>query len=467
MGNNNILGKTNIENQNSNDIDIVIEISNNYYEAFITIVSSNDEISISREDIISALKRKNVVYGLKDNVIDSIVNNPCDVYRVSIAEGEEHINGEPGRIEYHFDMESKKKPKMLSDGTVDHKQIDYILKAKKGDILATKILPTENKDGKTVTGRTIKGKAGKLFEFKMGKNVTTSDDGIHLLASENGMIKFDDGRVSIIKVLEISEDVGISTGNISFEGKIIVRGNVNTGYSINSSDDVEIFGVVAGSEITAYNIIIHKGVHNDAKLVANGNITAHFMESCYAEAKGDIICDAIIHCEINCLGSVIATEKKGLILGGNLNVRKEVVAKTIGSQIGSITRIHVGIDEGLLMELKNIKQSIKEIKDDIKKIKQAIDILQKKRSQDPKREIFLSKYLKTRDQYITKVRTMETREKELYAFINSLKNSNVSADQIYSGTNIRINNSHYIVKKTMANVKLIKENSEIVTSPLV
>ncbi|WP_432665028.1 FapA family protein [Wukongibacter baidiensis] len=467
MDNNNILNEKAVETQNDDNFDIFIDISSNYYEAFITIESLGDEVSISRDDIISALKRKNVVFGLKNDVIDTIVNNPHDIYKLSVAEGEQHINGEPGRIEYNFDMENKKKPTMLSDGTVDHKHINYILKASKGEILAKKILPTESKDGKTVTGRTIKGKPGKLVDFKVGKNVTVSDDGILLLASEGGMIKVDDGRISIIKILEINDDVGISTGNINFEGKVLVKGNVNTGFSINSGDDVEIFGVVEGSEITARNIIIHKGVHNNAKLVSSGNISAHFMESCYAEAKGDIFCDSIIHCDITCLGRIVASEKKGLILGGSINVRKQVVAKTIGSQIGSTTRIYVGIDESLLIELKNTKSSIEDAKADMKKINQAIDILQSKRSQDPKKEIFLTKYLKTREQYITKIKNMEQRMKELYTLLDSLKSSNISSEQIYPGTNIRINNSHYIVKKSMINVKLMKEDGEIVTSPLV
>lgn len=467
MENNNMYNEKAAETQENNDFNIVIDISDNYYEAFITIEFWGNDVSISREDIMDSLKKKNIVFGIKNNVIDSIVKDPKDVFKLSIAEGEKHINGKPGRIEQHFDMETTKKPKKLSNGSVDHKHINYIIKASKGETLAKKILPTENRDGKTVTGRTIKGKPGKLVDFKKGKNVNVSDDGMFLLASESGMIKVDDGRVSIIKVLEIEDDVGVSTGNINFDGRIIVRGNVNTGYVINSKDDVEVFGTIAGSEVIANNIIVYKGVHNNAKLVASGDIRANFMESCYAEAKGNIICDSIIHCDIKCFGKVIAYEKRGLILGGNLNVRKEIIAKTIGSQIGSTTRINIGLDESLLIELKDTKKKIDETKSDLKKISQAIDILQHKRGMDSKKEIFLSKYLKTREQYMANVIDMEQKMKELYTLIEALKRSSISSNQIYPGTNIKINNSHYIVKTEMVNVKLIKEDGEVVICPLV
>jgi len=457
----------NVDESNDNEFDIIIDISDDYYEAFITIEYTSEEISVSREDILDALKKKNVVYGIKNEIINAVTLNPTDIYKLSIAQGERHENGKDGEIEYYFDMTNTKRPKMLSDGTADHKELNYVIKVKKDEILAKKILPTQCKDGMTVTGRTVRGKPGKHVDFKKGKNVIVTDDGIFLRASENGMLNFENNKVSVIKVLEINEDIGISTGNISFEGKIIVRGNVNTGYVLNSEDDIEIYGIVEGSEITARNIIIHKGVHNNARLISKGNITSNFMENCYAEAKGDIICDAIIHCKINCSGKVIATGKKGLIMGGSLNVRHEVIAKVIGSQIGSTTRIYVGIDEGLLMDLKVTKELVEETKSDIKKINKAIDILLLKKNQDPQKQLLLNKYLKTKDHYIEKIRTLEEKMKELCALIDLSKNSKISSNQIYSGTNIRINNSHYMVKNELSNVRLIKENGEVVLSPLV
>lgn len=449
------------------EIEIIVDISNDYYEAFITILREDDSVNISREDILEALNKRNIVYGIKSEVIDSIIEDNKTIKKVLIAQGQRHKNGESGKIEYNFDINSINKPKLLESGTVDHKDLNYFLKAMEGETLARKILPTDPQDGTTVTGRTIKGKPGKMFEFKKGKNVTTSNDGLLLLAQAGGMIKFEDGRTGIIKVLEIDEDVGISTGNISFDGKIIVRGNIEAGYKINGGDDVEVFGIVHCAEIKAVNITIHKGVHNNARIIADGNIITNFLESCYAESKGDIICDAIIHSEIKCLGSVICKEKKGLILGGMINARKEVIAKTIGSQTGSTTRLFVGIDDNLLLELKETKKVIDDTKKDLEKILQAIKLLQVKMSNDPKKTIFLNKYIKTRDIYISRIKNSEEKLKEIYILVESLKNSKVSGSSIYPGTNIRINNSHYIVKSLLSNARLIKEDGDVVLSALI
>lgn len=451
--------------KNEKSIDINISLSNDYYEAYITIVSGDEEISIDKNDILNALKESNVTFGIKNDVVDEIVLNPYNIYEVPIAKGERHVNGIDGRIEYYFDLKKKIKPKHLEDGKVDHKELNFIQQAKKGEVLAKKILPTESRDGQTVTNRTIRAKKGKLFNFKKGKNVVESEDGISLIANANGEIKAEDGKISVIKVLEINQNVGVATGNIRFEGKVLVKGNVESGYIIRSGEDVEVEGIVEGAEIIAKNIIIHKGIHNNAKLVSEGNIISNFMENCHAEAEGDIICDALIHCHIKCMGKIIAAKKKGLILGGDIYVREEVIAKTIGSQIGSITKIKLGIDENLLIDIKNTKTSIEEKKISLGKVNQAIEVLQIKKNQDSKKKIFLNKYLKTREQCTKELKMLDQHIKTLYSVIEALRHSKVSSEEIHPGTNIRINNSHYIVKNILSNVTLLKENGEIVIAP--
>lgn len=447
------------------DIDIIVDLSSDYYEAYITILSSKDEVSVSKDFLLEELRKKNISYGIKYDVIDRIVQNPEDVYRISIAFGKRHENGKDGRIECCFNTSCDKTPKVLSDGKVNHKELNYVNQVRKGDILAKKILPVPSNDGKTVTNRVIKAKAGKYIDFKKGKNVMTSDDGMLLLAAVDGQVKFQDGKISVIKVLEIDQDVGVATGNIRFDGKIIVNGNVGTGYKIQSKEDVEIRGIVEGAEIEALNIIILKGVHNKSKLTANGNITATFMENCYAEAKGDIISDTIIHCDIKCYGKIIATQKKGLILGGSICARRGIVTKSIGSQIGSITKIQLGIDEELVSNIKNTKTKIEESKSCLKKINKSIDILKIKKSKDYKKDILLDKYFKTRAQYRKEIKILEGKMKELFLIAENLKNSSISSNHIYPGTNIKINNTYYTVKKALTNVTLISENGEIVISP--
>ncbi len=107
-----------------------------------------------------------------------------------------------------------------------------------------KTLPTEGEDGMSVTGRVIKAKNGKAIQFKKGKNTIVSEDGLQLLAEKSGIVQFTGDQIDIIEVLMIQGDVGVETGNINFTGKVIVSGNVMSGYEIISNEDIEINGIV-------------------------------------------------------------------------------------------------------------------------------------------------------------------------------------------------------------------------------
>jgi hypothetical protein len=449
------------------DVEIKITLSSNYYEAYITIVLNSKDAIINKEDILDALKRKNIEYGICYDTIEKIVENPSLAKHLVIAKGKEHKNGTDGRIDYKFNLNNSLKPILLSDGRVDHKNLNYIHQVRKGEILAEKIPETPGENGITVTGKIIKAKPGKAVDFKKGKNVKVSNDGWFLLSNDDGLLKFENEKISVIKVLEINGDVGVSTGNIFFNGKIVVRGNVQIGYTVNGEEDVEIFGIVEGSKIISNgNITIHQGVHNKATLISKKNIISCFIESSSVEAEGDIICNTIMHCDINCGGKVIANGKKGLIVGGNLKVRKEITAKTLGSKIGTVTKLELGIDQDLLDEYKNTKNLIEDTRKNVKKLDSVIEIL-KKRNKSPEMDNMLNKTLKSKREYISKIKTLEQNLKKINLLIENLKNCRVNANQIYPGVKFKMNSSYYNVRSVLNNVTLSVKNGEIRTSPYI
>jgi len=458
-----------LKNQGFN---IIVNISNDYYEAYLTIELEKDILeNLNKEVIITSLKEKNINYGIKHSYIESIINEKKPVKKVLIAEGKKHKNGEDGKIIYNFDINETPKPTLLTNGKVDHKNLNYIHKVSKGEVLATKIPPTEGSDGITVTGKNIKAKPGRAVNFKIGKNVIISDDGNLLIANESGYVKLIDNKINVIPVLEINSDVGVSTGNIIFNGKIIIRGNVDKGYMVKSEDDIEVFGIVEGSEIIANgNILIHQGCSNGAKLFSQKSIIAKFMENCIAEAQEDINCEAVLHSNIIANQKLIVEKGKGLIVGGNIKVRKEISSKTIGSHIGTSTKIQVGIDAELLEDYKNINSSINELKENAKKLEQAITILDsqfKTKQDDEQLRMILEKTLNTKRQYLEKLQEENNNLKKILFQIDELKNSRITADIIYPGVKIKINNSHYNPRNELRNIILIKEDGEIRSLPKV
>lgn len=446
--------------------DILISITSDYYKAYISIEMHRMDCVTTSADILEALKAKNINYGIDMDAVESIVQNPELCKNVLIATGIPHVNGKDGELTFYVDRETHVQPKMLSGGRVDFKDLDTFKTAEAGDLLITRTLPVPGQDGMTVTGREIKAKPGKPVNFKFGKNIRVSEDGLQLFADKSGSILFDGDKISIIEILELRKDVGPETGNIHFMGKVIIHGNVLSGYEIVTESDIEINGIVECARIeTKGNLLINGGVQgNDlAVLDVEGTLKANFMNNTHARVSGDINCDAILHCHITCDASIVAEGKRGMVVGGELNARKEIRAKVIGSEMGTLTKIRLGVDGKLMDDFKELAEQIKDLQDNITKLTQAQRMIRKQLETGTSAELnaMLDKTGSTLMQSNETLRQKQEGLKELNALIDHLRDSRVMAQMIYPGVKIRIGNSYYNVKDPMQGVRIQKDDGEI------
>ena len=75
--------------------------------------------------------------------------------RIEVARGVPPRPGVPGHIQMLIDTSGMGKPKTLSDGRVDHRDLGLVVNVKKGTILARKIHPRPGTEGKSVFGKPI------------------------------------------------------------------------------------------------------------------------------------------------------------------------------------------------------------------------------------------------------------------------------------------------------------------------
>ena len=123
-----------------------LRISNDYYEAFLTIhIFEDNDLKVSPEDIIDFLKSKNVVFGIDLDAVDTICQNPKLANDVSIARGIPHVHGQNAEITFFVEQGNVTKPTMLANGKVDFKNLNLVHIAQKGDVLAEKTEPTEDR----------------------------------------------------------------------------------------------------------------------------------------------------------------------------------------------------------------------------------------------------------------------------------------------------------------------------------
>jgi uncharacterized protein (DUF342 family) len=331
--------------------------------------------TMDHDDIMQALKDQGVVYGILTDVVKEMsLNRPPVGKPVVVALGVPPVAGGDGALKFAFDVEAQgNKPKILDDGSVDYKDVNYVLKAVKDELLVEAMESTPGTDGINVRGARMPHKPGKPSpRLPRGKNTYITEDGTKLFAEISGQIQVEGGRVNVNPILLISGDVGNETGNLDFTGTIIVEGTVQPGFSVKATEGVDVKGAVEGAYIeSGGDIALFGGVKGTGKAVikAGGDIFARYVERATLVAGGDITSDSIMHSHIRCKKDLNLIGKNGLLVGGQVYVGKSLSAKTIGSSMATVTEITVGNSPEYLEQYHELEETYKKAKTEYDKEK--------------------------------------------------------------------------------------------------
>lgn len=449
--------------------DIKVAISSDYLRANISIHYKDPKYRLSKERIMDALKEKNVNFGIHTHIVEELAKSAQNVTDLEIAAGIPIENGENGVITYAFDLSNINKPKINKDGTVDFKNTNFLLPVKKGEVLAERTLPTAGKDGTLVTGKTLRARPGKIVNFKVGKNVAVDDDGLRLLALADGSIQMDGDKISVIQFLEIKGDVGVATGNIDFAGKVLVHGNVASGYRIKASDDIIISGLVESATVeTGGNLTINHGVQGGeiAHLKVGGELVTKFVNSATVDCRGPIHIDAIMHSDVNCDNDIIAEGKNGLIVGGKVYSKKNIVAKCIGSRMGTTTFVTAGVSPEMIKNYKDLEEERKLLLESIAKIDKVLQLVEaQKASGNEENRTVGQKSMALRKEQVESLQKIEDNMREMGSFIRDAGKSTIKVADIYPGVRLKIDNTYHSIKEQILEVIFKKEKNEVVMVP--
>jgi uncharacterized protein (DUF342 family) len=265
-----------------NDSRVVIEVSEDEMKAFMTVIPPKPrgrELDI--DDVLEALSDNDVVVGVKQNVIGQTLENESYNIPTIIAEGMKPVNGEDAKIVFNFRTEKKIQLEEDEKGQVNFKDLDLVENVVAGQLLATKTKATEGKPGRTVTNRILEAKDGTDVDFNLGKNTELSSDGMSAIATINGQVTLFNQKINVEPIFEVKGDVDIHTGNILFLGTVIVKGNVEDGFSIKAAGDIEIMGSVAKCLLDAEgDVHIKQGIMGKlgGVIKAGGSVWAKFLE---------------------------------------------------------------------------------------------------------------------------------------------------------------------------------------------
>lgn len=449
-----------------------VNISRDKMEASIWVSPAEGGKEFTHNTLREVLTSNQVVYGINEALLDRIVAQKGTDDYVPIAKGKAPINGIDGKAIYLFDTEKSFKPNLLEDGTVDFKQLNIIKNVNRGELLVEIIPPTDGVPGTDVSGNQIAPKQGKAVKIKKGKNTVESEDGLKLYTTVDGQIIVEDGKISVSEVYQIRGDVDNSTGNVQFNGTVIVNGNVKSGFRIQAEGNIEVHGVVEGATlISKGNIILSRGIqgNNQALLECEGNLVVKYVENAKIKCRGNIQADFILHSEVVTKGKILLNGKKGLVAGGDIRAGEEIRAKTIGSHMGTATRLEVGVDPEERSKHEEIKSSLADIDKNSRNLKKTIDLLKRASQvgQIPKnKEEILIKSIKTLEFLKEKEVRLRQQLQEIDERIASLSKGKIHVSHtVYPGVKVVILNATRFIYDELSNCTLYRKEGEITIGP--
>ena len=326
--------------------------------------------AMTADEVKKDLAFQKITYGIQEDNISAFFERPMYCTEIVLAQGQPVRQGKDASIEYLFNTDMHAKPELKEDGTVDFFNLNLISHVEAGQEVA-KLTPEDpGEDGWNVYGKPVMPNKVKHLELKGNKNCVISEDKLTMTAGVAGHVSLTGNVVEVSNVYAVAA-VGVSTGNINYDGSIVIEGDVDSGYEVKASGDIEVRGSVSGAILRAKgNVVLVRGMNGMTKgeIHAGGNVVTKFLEAATVRAGGTVSAESIMRSTVFAGAEVYVDGKRGFIAGGQVSAKERVTAKTLGSELGVNTLVEVGADPTLKESVKKMQAEIA----DAEKKKEAI-----------------------------------------------------------------------------------------------
>ncbi len=456
----------------SADASLSVELADNEMKAYLKAYPPGDGgADPSYDQIVSFLQMNGVAEGIDEEAVQRYADDPRYRESVLVAFGVPPKNGDDARVRYSFELDVSHVKLKETNGKVDFKELNLVQNVVQGQVLAKKEPAKRGEPGRTVTGRLLPANDGKDVEFPVGKNVRLSDDGKPALAEINGQVVINAGKITVEPVHVINGDVNLRTGNVLFLGTVLVKGNVDDGFTVKAAGNIEVMGNVGKSNLDAEgDIIVHQGVagKSSGTIRCGRSLWSKFIENARVEAGNlVVVSDGIMSSTVLCDRKIICKGKRASIVGGQVKAVEEINAKSLGSVAGSETILEVGYDPKRKEKLGAIEEkrdSCTHQLDDVKLNMSTIESLVK--SGRPVSDEKKRYYQELKEKRITlegDLRKIEKEAAELREYLDGLKVAGrVSASgTVFPGVRVSIKDAYLEVRNEFKAVTFISDKGMV------
>lgn len=405
--------------------------------------------------------------GIDKELLKSIIINKLFDRNHVIAQGQPPLNGENGQFNFLFKTEVDNHPKVMEDGSVDYRNIDIYEPVTEGEVFATYTPSTPGHYGYTVGGAILPCTPGKELSPLKGNGFEMSEDKLTYTSTLNGKIEYKNDTINITNVLELNSDVDITTGDINFNGDVIIHGNVHMGSVIRSKGSITVMGNVEGAMLVAENEIqLKSGMQGGGRgyLEAGGDIWGKFFEQSIIRCGGNLNVNSMMNCEVYCGKNITISGRHGIIVGGSTVAQGDINATVIGNMAEVSTSISAGVNENTLAEIRELEDDINTVKVASDKHEHILEMLNniKNPVEVEKLETMRKQVEESLSELKVKYDTLNIELKNKLFLTQSYSRSRITVNKyLYPNVKVTLNGLHMTTKTTFTNVYLVESGGQI------
>ncbi len=352
------------------DADISVSIATSKLGAYVDTQPAYGGEKLTKKYVLAAIKKQGIVDECLDHAAIAQVVNNSSVTNLRIAKAIPPERGHDAEFEPLVQELKTLSPKQLETGEVDYRQQMEFVVVEPGTPLMRRKPATTGKPGMDVTGDLLPAETGNDPGFNDAAEGAVVDGGDPnvLIAEIKGHPVLIHQGVKVDPTLTL-DSVNIQSGDIDFDGSVIVRGDVESGYSLRVTGDISVKGVVDKATLIAKGSIhIAGGIIGDdksmqrgkpaaARVQAGGDISARYVNAAELQAGQRILVrEYLIHSKVAAKGEVCVGQEggRGSIIGGICHSQTAVLANELGSDAYIPTRIDVGRENKLAPQLNEL-----------------------------------------------------------------------------------------------------------------
>ncbi len=445
------------------DFSIFIEENGNKAYAYIPWVPGN---KVTKEDIYQDLERREIVFGIKKDAIDDLIDQKRMNKKVLIAEGIPAKRGKDGWFEWFVRLDLPRIPAPLPDGGVDYVNIEAFEMVDEGEKIAVYHRAQPGIKGKNIYGETIHGEHGMEKPPMRGVGFRIAPDGVTYLSKMNGKFEYTAGRIMITNMLVVREDVTAVTGKLEVDGSVYVIGSIYSGGYIKATGDIIIEQNVETCRLIAGgNIMIKQGScsKNDCFIEAEGEVSGSFFEAANINARGNVKANYIMNSNIDTMGKVIVSGSKGVLLGGRIRAVRGVDAYNLGNRLHLKTVLDIGRNELYDNEKEEFEKQRKKLLADLKELEQVwakieqFEATGKHVDEETRRKVHAGIEVQGR-----RLAELDGEESKLVNYTEQLKDAVCVKGTAYEGSVIVLNGIKFLLTTKVRRVHFKLQNKRVV-----